>query len=56
MQIYVCVKHVPDSAANIHLVDQTTIDQVMTKVTQTERFKTDEYYRSWLIDKVLLTL
>lgn len=27
MQIYVCIKHVPDSAANIHLLDNTTIDE-----------------------------
>jgi len=26
MQIYVCVKHVPDSAANITIVDQNSID------------------------------
>ena len=27
MQIYVCVKHVPDSAANIHIVDNLKIDE-----------------------------
>ncbi len=27
MQIYVCVKHVPDSAANITIVDNKTIDE-----------------------------
>jgi len=27
MQIYVCVKHVPDSAANITIVDNTSIDE-----------------------------
>ncbi|WDP90128.1 MAG: electron transfer flavoprotein subunit beta/FixA family protein [Desulfobacter sp.] len=27
MQIYVCVKHVPDSAANIHILDDTSIDE-----------------------------
>lgn len=27
MQIYVCVKHVPDSAANIHILDETRIDE-----------------------------
>jgi electron transfer flavoprotein beta subunit len=27
MQIYVCVKHVPDSAANIHIVDHLKIDE-----------------------------
>ena len=27
MQIYVCVKHVPDSAANITIVDNTAIDE-----------------------------
>lgn len=27
MQIYVCVKHVPDSAANIHILDDTRIDE-----------------------------
>ena len=27
MQIYVCIKHVPDSAANIHLLDDTRIDE-----------------------------
>lgn len=27
MQIYVCIKHVPDSAANIHILDNQTIDQ-----------------------------
>jgi len=27
MQIYVCVKHVPDSAANIHIVNNQTIDE-----------------------------
>ncbi len=27
MQIYVCVKHVPDSAANIAIVDNRTIDE-----------------------------
>ena len=26
MQIYVCVKHVPDSAANIHVIDDIRID------------------------------
>lgn len=26
MQIYVCVKHVPDSAANIHMIDNRNID------------------------------
>ncbi len=26
MQIYVCIKHVPDSAANIHILDNQTID------------------------------
>lgn len=26
MQIYVCVKHVPDSAANIHILDDNRID------------------------------
>ncbi len=27
MQIYVCVKHVPDSAANIHILDETRIQE-----------------------------
>lgn len=27
MQIYVCVKHVPDSAANIHILGDTRIDE-----------------------------
>ena len=27
MQIYVCVKHVPDSAANIHIVDNLKIEE-----------------------------
>jgi len=27
MQIYVCVKHVPDSAANITIVDEKSIDE-----------------------------
>ena len=27
MQIYVCVKHVPDSAANITIVDEKNIDE-----------------------------
>lgn len=27
MQIYVCVKHVPDSAANIHILDENRIDE-----------------------------
>jgi len=27
MRIYVCVKHVPDSAANIHVLDETRIDE-----------------------------
>ncbi len=27
MQIYVCVKHVPDSAANVHIVDNLKIDE-----------------------------
>lgn len=27
MQIYVCIKHVPDSAANIHILDNQTIDR-----------------------------
>jgi len=27
MQIYVCVKHVPDSAANITIIDATSIDE-----------------------------
>jgi electron transfer flavoprotein beta subunit len=27
MQIYVCVKHVPDSAANIHILENTQIDE-----------------------------
>ncbi|MEH0021529.1 MAG: electron transfer flavoprotein subunit beta/FixA family protein [Desulfobacter sp.] len=27
MQIYVCVKHVPDSAANIHILDRDRIDE-----------------------------
>jgi electron transfer flavoprotein beta subunit len=27
MQIYVCVKHVPDSAAHIHIVDRKAIDE-----------------------------
>ncbi len=27
MQIYVCVKHVPDSAANIHILDKESIDE-----------------------------
>ncbi len=27
MRIYVCVKHVPDSAANIHIMDNLKIDE-----------------------------
>ena len=27
MQIYVCVKHVPDSAANIHILGENRIDE-----------------------------
>lgn len=27
MQIYVCIKHVPDSAANIHILDDIRIDE-----------------------------
>ncbi len=27
MQIYVCVKHVPDSAAHIHIIDEVRIDE-----------------------------
>lgn len=27
MQIYVCIKHVPDSAANIHILDDKRIDE-----------------------------
>jgi len=30
MQIYVCVKHVPDSAANIAIIDQNRIDENIT--------------------------
>jgi electron transfer flavoprotein beta subunit len=29
MQIYVCVKHVPDSAANIHIVENVRIDDTV---------------------------
>ncbi len=29
MQIYVCVKHVPDSAANIHIIDNRKIDDTV---------------------------
>jgi electron transfer flavoprotein beta subunit len=29
MQIYVCIKHVPDSAANIHILDDIRIDETV---------------------------
>ncbi|MCK4767064.1 MAG: electron transfer flavoprotein subunit beta/FixA family protein [Desulfobacula sp.] len=30
MQLYICVKHVPDSAANISIIDKTHIDENLT--------------------------
>ena len=42
MQIYVCVKQVPDSAANITIVEGKSIDEGISILTGVEAGESDE--------------